>query len=108
LAWRRAEELLTRVIIPAPHWELSPTTFSGGEQQRVNIARGFAHEYPAMLLDEPTAALDAANRDTVLALIEEAKARGAAIVGIFHDAEARARVATREVDVSAFAPGRAA
>ena len=82
--------------------------FSGGEQQRVNIARGFAHAYPAMLLDEPTASLDAANRDTVLGLIEEAKARGTAIVGIFHDAPARARVCDREVDVSAFAPQAAA
>ncbi|WP_118133974.1 phosphonate C-P lyase system protein PhnL [Oceanicella sp. SM1341] len=101
----RAEALLARLNIPPALWELSPLTFSGGEQQRVNIARGFAHEYPALLLDEPTASLDAANRGTVLALIEEAKARGAAIVGIFHDEEARARVCDREVDVSGFAPG---
>ncbi len=70
----------------------------------MNIARGFVHAYPALLLDEPTASLDPANRETVLSLIDEAKARGAAIVGIFHDAAARARVADREVDVSAFAP----
>ncbi|WP_138423746.1 phosphonate C-P lyase system protein PhnL [Maritimibacter alexandrii] len=104
----RAEELLARLNIPETLWGLSPTTFSGGEQQRVNIARGFAHRYPAMLLDEPTASLDATNRETVLSLIEEAKARGAAIVGIFHDAPARDRVADREVDVSAFTPRRAA
>lgn len=104
----RAEELLERLNIPEALWGLSPTTFSGGEQQRVNIARGFAHRYPAMLLDEPTASLDATNRETVLSLIEEAKARGAAIVGIFHDAPARDRVADREVDVSAFTPRRAA
>lgn len=100
----RARTLLTRLRIPEALWALSPTTFSGGEQQRVNIARGFAHAYPALLLDEPTASLDPANRETVLTLIEEAKARGAAIVGIFHDAPARARVADREVDVGAFAP----
>ncbi|MBY8974813.1 phosphonate C-P lyase system protein PhnL [Rhodobacteraceae bacterium NNCM2] len=100
----RAEALLTRLRIPRTLWSLSPLTFSGGEQQRVNIARGFAHEYPALLLDEPTASLDGANRETVMALIEEAKARGAAIIGIFHDVEARKRVADREVDVSAFAP----
>lgn len=105
VARARAEALLARLAIPERLWSLSPTTFSGGEQQRVNIARGFAHEYPAMLLDEPTASLDAKNRETVLALIEEAKARGAAIVGIFHDEAARARVADREVDVSAFTPG---
>ena len=100
----RARDLLTRLRIPERLWSLSPTTFSGGEQQRVNIARGFAHAYPALLLDEPTASLDATNRETVLTLIEEAKAGGAAIVGIFHDLEARARVADREIDVSAFTP----
>lgn len=104
LARARAADLLTRLRIPERLWALSPTTFSGGEQQRVNIARGFAHAYPAMLLDEPTASLDAANRETVLCLIEEAKARGAAIVGIFHDEAARARVADREIDVAAFTP----
>ena len=100
----RARALLSRLNIPETLWSLSPTTFSGGEQQRVNIARGFAYDYPAMLLDEPTASLDATNRETVLQLIEEAKARGVAIVGIFHDAGARARVADRELDVSQFTP----
>ena len=103
----RARALLTRLRIPERLWALSPTTFSGGEQQRVNIARGFVHAYPAMLLDEPTASLDPANRETVLCLIEEAKAGGAAIVGIFHDQAARARVADREVDVSRFTPALA-
>jgi alpha-D-ribose 1-methylphosphonate 5-triphosphate synthase subunit PhnL len=107
VARARAEELLTRLNIPQSLWGLSPTTFSGGEQQRVNIARGFAHAYPAMLLDEPTASLDTANRDTVLQLIEEAKARGAAIVGIFHDVAARERVCDREIDVSVFTPAAA-
>ena len=104
-ARQRAENLLERLNIPQRLWSLSPTTFSGGEQQRVNIARGFAHEYPALLLDEPTASLDAANREVVLALIEEAKARGAAILGIFHDEGARARVCDRLIDVTAFTPG---
>ncbi|WP_375172593.1 phosphonate C-P lyase system protein PhnL [Pseudooceanicola sp.] len=104
----RAEELLARLNIPQRLWSLSPTTFSGGEQQRVNIARGFAHVYPAMLLDEPTASLDAVNRETVLCLVEEAKARGAAIVGIFHDEAARDRVCDRVVDVTGFAPAQAA
>jgi len=103
-ALARAEDLLRRLNIPERLWSLSPTTFSGGEQQRVNIARGFAHAYPAMLLDEPTASLDLVNRETVLSLIAEAKARGAAMIGIFHDAEARARVADREVDVAQFTP----
>ncbi|MEF3048994.1 phosphonate C-P lyase system protein PhnL [Pseudotabrizicola sp. L79] len=104
-AQARAADLLARLNIPQRLWALSPSTFSGGEQQRVNIARGFAHDFPAMLLDEPTASLDAENRDVVLALIEEAKARGAAILGIFHDSAARARVCDRLVDVTAFTPG---
>lgn len=100
-----AQSLLTRLNIPKRLWQLSPTTFSGGEQQRVNIARGFAYPYPALLLDEPTASLDATNRDTVLTLIEEAKARGAAILGIFHDTAARDRICDRVVDVTSFTPG---
>lgn len=103
-AQERAQSLLAQLNIPERLWSLSPTTFSGGEQQRVNIARGFAHAYPAMLLDEPTASLDATNREVVLTLIEEAKARGAAIIGIFHDEAARARVCDREIDVSRFTP----
>jgi alpha-D-ribose 1-methylphosphonate 5-triphosphate synthase subunit PhnL len=104
----RAAGLLQRLNIPERLWTLSPTTFSGGEQQRVNIARGFAHAYPALLLDEPTASLDATNREVVLTLIEEAKARGAAILGIFHDEAARVRVCDRLVDVTGFTPRAAA
>ncbi|MEL7080593.1 MAG: ATP-binding cassette domain-containing protein, partial [Pseudomonadota bacterium] len=85
-----------------------PSNLSGGEQQRVNIARGFAYAYPALLLDEPTASLDARNRTIVLDLIREAKTRGAAIVGIFHDVGARNEVCDREIDVSGFAPASAA
>ena len=104
----RAADLLARLNIPRRLWSLSPTTFSGGEQQRVNIARGFAHDYPALLLDEPTASLDARNRAVVLDLILAAKDRGAAIVGIFHDTDARDAVCDRTVDVAAFTPGVAA
>jgi alpha-D-ribose 1-methylphosphonate 5-triphosphate synthase subunit PhnL len=99
-ALARAEALLTRLNLPSRLHHLPPATFSGGEQQRVNLARGFAPGYPVMLLDEPTASLDAANREVVIALIAEAKARGAAIVGIFHDLEVRDRVADRRFDVS--------
>ena len=103
-----AAALLHELNIPQRLWPLSPTTFSGGEQQRVNIARGFAYNYPAMLLDEPTASLDAANREVVLSLIERAKARGSALIGIFHDEAARDRVCDREIDMSRFTPGVAA
>ena len=104
----RAADLLQTLNIPEPLWSLSPTTFSGGEQQRVNIARGFAHRFPALLLDEPTASLDAKNREIVLGLIEEAKVQGTAIVGIFHDEAARDRVCDREIDVTGYAPKKVA
>ena len=104
----RSQSLLARLNIPERLWQLSPTTFSGGEQQRVNIARGFAHPFPALLLDEPTASLDAANREVVLTLIEEAKRRGAAILGIFHDEAARVRLCDRLIDVRDFTPKAAA
>jgi hypothetical protein len=85
--------------LPAKLHGLPPATFSGGEQQRVNLARGFAPGYPVLLLDEPTASLDAANRAIVIALINEAKAQGTAIIGIFHDAEVREAVADRLFEV---------
>ena len=95
----RARALLNRLNIPEELHDLAPATFSGGEQQRINIARGFAVDYPILLLDEPTASLDADNRDAVLDLIGEARDRGAAIVGIFHDRRVRERVADRVFDL---------
>lgn len=102
----RARMLLARLSIPERLWSLPPATFSGGEQQRVNIARAFAADRPILLMDEPTASLDSANRSVVVDLIAEAKSRGTAVLGIFHDQETRARVADRVVDVSAFAASR--
>lgn len=93
----KAARLLQQLNIPEALWHLAPSTFSGGEQQRVNIARGFVVDYPILLLDEPTASLDADNRAVVVDLILQAKGRGAAIVGIFHDAEVRDRLADRRV-----------
>ncbi len=106
----RAAAMLTRLSIPERLWALPPATFSGGEQQRVNIARGFLPDLPLLLLDEPTASLDALNRDAVVALIREKRARGVGMLGIFHDGEVRDAVADRLVEVEAFAPdaGRAA
>ncbi|MEG1652143.1 MAG: phosphonate C-P lyase system protein PhnL [Hafnia sp.] len=92
---QKAAALLTRLNVPERLWHLAPSTFSGGEQQRVNIARGFVVDYPILLLDEPTASLDTTNSAAVVSLIDEAKARGAAIVGIFHDEAVRNHVADR-------------
>jgi len=98
----RAEALLAALRLPRAHWDLPPATFSGGEQQRVNIARSFIRNYPVMLLDEPTASLDAENRAIVVQLIRQALDRGAAMIGIFHDHDVRDSVATRLFSVSEF------
>jgi len=95
----RAARMLARLRVPERLWPLAPATFSGGEQQRVNIARGFIADLPILLLDEPTASLDAKNRKTVAAMICEATGRGTAIVGIFHDEDVRAQVGTSFYDL---------
>ncbi|MFN0264517.1 phosphonate C-P lyase system protein PhnL [Tepidamorphus sp. 3E244] len=99
-----ARELLARLNLPVRLWGLPPATFSGGEQQRVNIARGFLARYGLLLLDEPTASLDAANRRVVIEMIEDKKRDGVGIVAIFHDEEVRDLIADRVVDVTAFTP----
>ena len=101
-ARERAEALLNALRLPRAHWDLPPATFSGGEQQRVNIARSFIRNYPVLLLDEPTASLDAENRAIVVRLIREALADGAAMIGIFHDHDVRDAVATRLFQVCDF------
>jgi len=99
-AREKASTLLSRLRIPEQLWPVPPATFSGGEQQRVNIARSFIVGYPILLLDEPTASLDVKNRQTVVELINEARESGTAIVGIFHDEEVREAVGTVELDLS--------
>jgi alpha-D-ribose 1-methylphosphonate 5-triphosphate synthase subunit PhnL len=103
-AHAKAVALLHRLAIPERLWQVPPVTFSGGEQQRVNIARGFLPERPLLLLDEPTASLDAANRATVVELIAEKKRRGAAIVAIVHDEDVRRAIADIVIDVTRFSP----
>jgi len=99
-----AAALLARLNLPEHLWHLPPATFSGGEQQRVNIARGFIGGRPVLLLDEPTASLDARNRAVVVELVRRKQDAGAAVVGVFHDADVREAAATRVVDVTRFAP----
>lgn len=101
-ATERAEAMLERLNLGRRLWNLAPATFSGGEQQRVNIARSFVDPTPIMLLDEPTASLDAHNRDIVVDLINDARQNGASVVGIFHDEAVRDRIATRRLDLTEF------
>jgi alpha-D-ribose 1-methylphosphonate 5-triphosphate synthase subunit PhnL len=107
-ARNRAAELLAQLNLPEELWQLPPATFSGGEQQRVNIARGFITDHAILLLDEPTASLDARNRAVVVDMIEQKKEAGVALLGIFHDEEVREAVGSRILDVSQFSPRKAA
>jgi len=102
VARAQAAVLLERLRIPERLWSLPPATFSGGEQQRINIARSLIKPRALLLMDEPTASLDVANTDTVVQLIQEAVARGSAVVGIFHDPDVGASIATRRIDISRF------
>jgi alpha-D-ribose 1-methylphosphonate 5-triphosphate synthase subunit PhnL len=94
-----ATELLRRLNVSDRLHAVPPATFSGGEQQRVNIARGFLPDLPVLLLDEPTASLDAKNRAVVVALVAEKKRRGAAVVAVVHDDEVRDAIADTIIDI---------
>lgn len=91
--------MLARLRIPENLWPLSATTFSGGEQQRINIARGFIAPYPVMLLDEPTASLDSRNKQTVIDLITESVDAGTCIIGVFHDKSDQEKIKGRAVNM---------
>lgn len=99
-ARQRAQALLQRLGIPESLWSLAPGTFSGGEQQRVNIARSFMVHWPILLLDEPTASLDESNRRAVIELMTEARTAGSALIVISHDTATRDAVADRYLDMT--------
>lgn len=107
-AKEKAGAMLAKLNLPEALWQLPPATFSGGEQQRVNIARGFITDHTILLLDEPTASLDARNRAVVVSMISEKKQAGVALLGIFHDEEVRETVADRILDVQQFSPRKIA
>lgn len=97
-----AGDLFARLKLPEQLWQLPPATFSGGEQQRVNIARAFITDHPILLLDEPTASLDAENRSIVIDMIREKKKAGTALLGIFHDQDVRQALADDSIDITLY------
>jgi alpha-D-ribose 1-methylphosphonate 5-triphosphate synthase subunit PhnL len=92
----QAANWLRRLHISESHWMASPLTFSGGEQQRVNLARAFIGHPRLLLLDEPTASLDAISKEIVIESIAEAKAEGVTIITVSHDREALVGIADAE------------
>ena len=100
-AVEKAAAMLRKLNLPEKLFSLPPSTFSGGEKQRVNIARGFIFDYPVMILDEPTASLDKKNVETVCGLIREKLKKGTGIIGIFHDEELKKKLSTKMVNLNA-------
>ena len=103
IARDRAAAMLARFNVPERLWSLPPATFSGGEQQRVNLARGLLPDRAIVLLDEPTASLDAANRAVVVDIVGERKRQGVTIVSVVHDESVRDAIADTQIDVTRFA-----
>ncbi len=96
----QASKLLAELNIPKQLWEVPPATFSGGEKQRVNLARGLIASPRLLLLDEPTASLDAQTTDRVLRLIQRKKDQGTAMLAIFHHADLVKRIADDVVELT--------
>jgi len=95
----RARELLARLAIPRPLWDMFPSTFSGGEKQRINIIHAIIAQPRLLLLDEPTASLDAASAREAVTLIMELKEQGTAMIGVFHDAALLSRLSDQLIEM---------
>jgi len=91
---RKARFLLERLNLPQNLWDSYPALLSGGEQQRVNVAKALISEPNLLLLDEPTSALDSNNQAAVVELLEERLDGGATMIGAFHDAPSLQRLAS--------------
>lgn len=95
----RAKEYLSRVGIAPGLWEMYPSTFSGGEKQRLNIVHAIICKPRLLLLDEPTASLDPDTKKEVISLIRDLKEEGTAMVGVFHDHETMKKLSDMQLDL---------
>ncbi len=100
-ARQRAREFLKIMDINQALWDAYPSTFSGGEQQRINLARAMITEPRLLLLDEPTASLDIVTRQIVIRVLKDSKAAGATMIGVFHDLEVMGRLVDRVFGIEA-------
>ncbi len=99
-ARRRSADLLAQLAVPAHLWNVPPATFSGGEKQRVNLARGLIAQPRLLLLDEPTASLDLATTERVVSHLETLKGSGIAMLAIFHHPDLVQRLADSVIALS--------
>ena len=99
-ALERARQWLSAFGVKRDLWPAYPTTFSGGEQQKVNLARALILPQRLLLLDEPTASLDAGARRALITRLTELKAGGTAMIGVFHHPGDVATLIDREIDLT--------
>lgn len=97
----RARALLETLGLPSGLWDAYPVTFSGGEQQRVNVARAIIARPRLLLIDEPTASLDTHTKDVVIGLIRELKQHGTSVLCISHDEYTLENLADRRLHLQA-------
>ncbi|WAM33475.1 phosphonate C-P lyase system protein PhnL [Caldicellulosiruptor morganii] len=91
-AYYIASQYLERLDIPKDLWDAYPATFSGGQQQRLNIIKAIIVKPRLLLIDEPTASLDRYSKNKVIDLLLELKDEGTSIVGVFHDTDSMKRL----------------
>lgn len=95
----QAKIMLEQLGLPYELWDAFPVTFSGGEQQRINVARAIIAKPRFLLIDEPTASLDAKTKDVVVDMILQLKAEGTSVLVISHDEYTLERLCDRRIDL---------